>query len=73
MSPGLDLSQGIGVGLGLRTGLDLGLGLCPDLCIDLGLVLGLESSDGKWRLSLIGDNLTDERIKVVGGTMSGKT
>ena len=35
----------------------------------VGLVLGLESSDGKWRLSLIGDNLTDERIKVVGGTI----
>ena len=35
----------------------------------VGLFLGLESSDGKWRLSLIGDNLTDERIKVVGGTI----
>ena len=35
----------------------------------VGLVLGLESSDRKWRLSLIGDNLTDERIKVVGGTI----
>jgi len=35
----------------------------------VGLVLGLESSDGKWRVSLIGDNLTDERIKVVGGTI----
>ena len=35
----------------------------------VGLVLGLESSDGKWRISLIGDNLTDERIKVVGGTI----
>jgi hypothetical protein len=35
----------------------------------VGLVLGIESSDGKWRLSLIGDNLTDERIKVVGGTI----
>ena len=35
----------------------------------VSLVLGLESSDGKWRLSLIGDNLTDERIKVVGGTI----
>ena len=35
----------------------------------VGLVLGVESSDGKWRVSLIGDNLTDERIKVVGGTI----
>ena len=35
----------------------------------LGLVLGLESSDGKWRVSIIGDNLTDERIKTVGGTI----
>jgi outer membrane receptor protein involved in Fe transport len=35
----------------------------------VALVLGLESSDGKWRVSLIGDNLTDERIKVVGGTI----
>ena len=35
----------------------------------VGLVLGLTSSDGKWRVSLIGDNLTDERIKVVGGTI----
>jgi len=35
----------------------------------IGLVLGLESSDGKWRASLIGDNLTDKRIKVVGGTI----
>jgi outer membrane receptor protein involved in Fe transport len=35
----------------------------------VGLVLGLTSADGKWRVSLIGDNLTDERIKVVGGTI----
>lgn len=35
----------------------------------IGLVLGLESSDGKWRVSVIGDNLTDERIKTVGGTI----
>jgi hypothetical protein len=35
----------------------------------VGLVLGLESSDGKWRVSIIGDNLTDERIKTVGGTI----
>jgi iron complex outermembrane receptor protein len=35
----------------------------------VGLVLGLESSDGKWRVSVIGDNLTDERIKTVGGTI----
>ena len=35
----------------------------------VGLVLGLESADGKWRASVIGDNLTDERIKIVGGTI----
>ena len=35
----------------------------------VGLVLGLTSANGKWRVSLIGDNLTDERIKVVGGTI----
>ena len=35
----------------------------------VGFVLGLESSDGKWRLSVIGDNLTDERIKTTGGTI----
>ena len=35
----------------------------------VGLLLGLESPDGKWRLSLIGENLTDERIKVIGGTI----
>ena len=28
-----------------------------------------ECSDGKWRLSVIGDNLTDERIKTTGGTI----
>jgi hypothetical protein len=31
----------------------------------VGLVLGLTSADGKWRVSLIGDNLTDERIKLL--------
>lgn len=35
----------------------------------VGLVLGIESADGKWRASIIGDNLTDERIKIVGGTI----
>ena len=27
------------------------------------------SEDGKWRGSVIGDNLTDERIRVIGGTI----
>jgi outer membrane receptor protein involved in Fe transport len=35
----------------------------------LGAVIGLAGNEGKWRLSLIGDNLTDERIKVIGGTL----
>ena len=35
----------------------------------LGAQIGLAGRDGKWRVSLIGDNLTDERIKVVGGTL----
>jgi|TARA_B100002003_G_scaffold146783_2_gene135881 outer membrane receptor protein involved in Fe transport len=35
----------------------------------VGLVVGLGSSDGKWRVSLIGDNLTDERIYLTLGAM----
>lgn len=35
----------------------------------LSAQIGLGSEDGKWRLSIIGDNLTDERIKVIGGTI----
>ncbi len=35
----------------------------------LGAQVGLSNSDGTWRLSLIGDNLTDERIRVIGGTL----
>ena len=35
----------------------------------LGAVLGLGSIDGGWRVSLIGDNLTDERIRVQTGAM----
>ena len=35
----------------------------------LGAQIGLGSEDGKWRVSIIGDNLTDERIKVIGGTI----
>ncbi len=35
----------------------------------LGAQIGLAGREGKWRISLIGDNLTDERIKVVGGTL----
>ena len=34
-----------------------------------GAQIGLGSDDGKWRLSVIGDNLTDERIRVIGGTI----
>ena len=35
----------------------------------LGAVIGIGGSDGNWRISLIGENLTDERIKVIGGTL----
>ncbi len=35
----------------------------------LGGQIGVSSRDGAWRVSLIGDNLTDERIRVVGGTI----
>ena len=35
----------------------------------LGGVLGLASKEGNWRLSVIADNLTNERIKVIGGTL----
>jgi outer membrane receptor protein involved in Fe transport len=35
----------------------------------LGAVVGISGREGKWRLSLIGDNLTDERIRVIGGTL----
>ncbi len=35
----------------------------------LGAVIGIGGGEGKWRLSLIGDNLTDERIRIIGGTL----
>jgi len=35
----------------------------------LGGQIGLAGNDGKWRLSLVADNLTNERIKVIGGTL----
>ena len=35
----------------------------------LGGQLGISGGDGTWRLSVIGDNLTNERIKVGGGTL----
>ncbi len=35
----------------------------------LGAQVGISNNDGTWRLSLIGDNLTDERIRVIGGTL----
>ncbi|MFN3214828.1 MAG: TonB-dependent receptor [Henriciella sp.] len=35
----------------------------------LGAQIGIGSDDGMWRLSLIGDNITDERIRVIGGTL----
>ncbi|MDG0980716.1 MAG: TonB-dependent receptor [Halieaceae bacterium] len=31
--------------------------------------IGLGSEDGKWRVSIIGENLGDERIRLVGGTL----
>ena len=34
-----------------------------------GAQLGIGSEDGKWRVSIIGDNLGDERIRVIGGTI----
>jgi outer membrane receptor protein involved in Fe transport len=34
-----------------------------------GASIGVGSEDGKWRVSVIGDNLTDERIRVIGGTI----
>ena len=35
----------------------------------LGIVIGVSSADGKWRLSLIGDNLTDEVIFLTTGAL----
>ena len=35
----------------------------------LGGQIGLSSANGNWRLSVIGDNITDERIRVIGGTL----
>ena len=35
----------------------------------LGGQIGVSSTDGNWRLSVIGDNLTNERIRVIGGTL----
>lgn len=35
----------------------------------VGAVLGLGSADGTWRVSLIADNLTDERIRLQTGAM----
>lgn len=35
----------------------------------LGGQIGISGGDGAWRFSVIGDNLTDERIKVGGGTL----
>lgn len=34
-----------------------------------GAQFGIGSEDGKWRVSIIGDNLGDERIRVIGGTI----
>jgi iron complex outermembrane receptor protein len=34
-----------------------------------GASVGIGSEDGKWRVSIIGDNLGDERIKAVAGTL----
>ena len=40
----------------------------------LGAHIGLSSASGAWRVSLIGDNLTDERVKVAGvGLPLGRT
>lgn len=35
----------------------------------VGAVIGLGSSDGTWRVSLIGDNLSDERVKLTQGAL----
>ncbi len=35
----------------------------------LGGQIGIGSTEGNWRFSVIGDNLTDERIRVIGGTL----
>ena len=35
----------------------------------LGAQIGISDTDGNWRFSVIGDNLTDERIRVIGGTL----
>jgi iron complex outermembrane receptor protein len=43
--------------------------LVEDGFTKLGGVLGLASKEGNWRLSVIADNLTNERIKVIGGTL----
>ncbi|MGJ8562796.1 MAG: TonB-dependent receptor [Alphaproteobacteria bacterium] len=36
----------------------------------LGGQIGISGGGGAWRLSVIGDNLTNERIKVTGGTLA---
>jgi outer membrane receptor protein involved in Fe transport len=35
----------------------------------VGAVLGLGTADGRWRVSVIGDNLSDERVRVVTGAL----
>ena len=40
-----------------------------DSYVKLGGQVGISSDDGVWRFSVIGDNLTDERIKTGGGTL----
>ena len=40
----------------------------------LGAQMGLSGGDGAWRVSVIGDNLTDERVMVAGvGLPLGRT
>ncbi len=51
----------------LATNLDANLQ--EDGYTKLGAQIGLAGGDGTWRLSVIGDNLTDERIRVIGGTL----
>ena len=35
----------------------------------IGLTIGISDAEGRWRLSLIGENLSDERIKLTGGAL----
>lgn len=78
---GIDYSRGLGNGLILDANINVDYSSEYDTTSNLdanvrengytkyAASVGLGSEDGKWRVSVVGENLGDERIVLVGGTL----